>query len=206
MLQENPVSSEPASLSFWDFQIIMTDVYKSRTKEVFDDAIAERKNIVLETVFNVESFKDWVDLANQNNYYTSLIVLFLDTPQHSTERVANRIIEQNGLYISGNNIKWNFNESFKNAAKYFFYFDRSDFIYTGIAGENKLIMSFRKSELALYKQNELQYPQKFAHYSFNWQRLSQNPYQIITINTDYQNLQLMAEESKRKDYNRGFGY
>src|ERR1700739_3021998 len=74
-----------------DFEIIMTDVYKNRTKEVFDHAVAKYKSIILETVFNVESFKDWVDEAKQRDYYTSLIVLFLDTPQHSTERVASRI-------------------------------------------------------------------------------------------------------------------
>ncbi|WP_454802957.1 hypothetical protein [Mucilaginibacter phyllosphaerae] len=38
-------------------------------------------------------------------------------------------------------------------------FDRSDFIYTGVAGKNMQIMSFRNHELATYKSSDLQYPQ-----------------------------------------------
>lgn len=119
-----------------DFEIIMTDVYKNRSKDVISKAISQRKNIILETVFNDSSFKNIVDEAKAAGYNTSLIVLFLDTPQQSLERVAFRSLEQNGLTISGSNIKINFNESFKNAALYFFYFDRSDFIYTGITEMN----------------------------------------------------------------------
>lgn len=40
------------------FNILMTDVYKSRTKELAKQAIAQRKNVIIETVFNDESFKD----------------------------------------------------------------------------------------------------------------------------------------------------
>jgi predicted ABC-type ATPase len=189
-----------------DFEIIMTDVYKSRAKEVFDDALKERKNIILETVFNDGAFRDWVDEARNKGYYTSLIVLLLDSPQHSIDRVANRVLEQNGLHISGNNVKLNFNESFKNVAQYFFYFDRSDFIYTGVVDENKHIMSFRKSELVVYYKNELQYPQIFADNSFNWQRLNENAHHIIKSNEDYLNPQLNEEELKRENYNRGLGY
>jgi len=60
------------------FEIIMTDVYKSRSKDVFNQAIAKKKDIILETVFNDPSFKDLVDNARNNGYYCSLIVLFLD--------------------------------------------------------------------------------------------------------------------------------
>ncbi|KIA93408.1 hypothetical protein OC25_13330 [Pedobacter kyungheensis] len=43
---------------FAGFEVIMTDVYKDRTKSIFDQAIVERKNIVFETVFNNSSFKN----------------------------------------------------------------------------------------------------------------------------------------------------
>jgi len=168
-----------------DFEIIMTDVYKSRSKEIINKAIAQGKNIILETVFNDSTFKDIADQAKAAGYNTSLIILFLDTPQHSLERVAFRSIEQNGLIISGSNIKINFNESFKNVATYFFYFDRSDFIYTGITGMNTTIMSFEKSILVNYQATELQYPQKFAQFSFQHNRLNQEAYTIIIANTSY---------------------
>ncbi len=114
-----------------------------------------------------------------------MIVLFLDSPQHSLERVAFRSIEQSGIIISGGNIKINFNESFKNVATYFIYFDSADFIYTGITGENFDVMSFKGSRLIIYKATNLQYPQKFAQYSFHNQRLSEEAFGIITANLDF---------------------
>ncbi len=149
------------------FQILMTDVYKGRTKELARQAIAAKKNILIETVFNDTSFKDIIDDVRNAGYKTSMIVLFLDSVKQSINRVGVRGVEQNGIIISGGNIKINFNESFKNVANYFFYFDRSDFIYTGIGGVNQLIMSFNKSELLMYNTNELDYPKKFADYSFH---------------------------------------
>ncbi|HTI11615.1 MAG TPA: hypothetical protein VL832_23740 [Puia sp.] len=43
---------------FSDFEIIMTDVYKGRSKEIFKDAVFGGKNIILETPFNNEGFKN----------------------------------------------------------------------------------------------------------------------------------------------------
>ena len=167
------------------FEIIMTDVYKGRSKEVFKKALQSGVDIVLETVFNDSSFKELVDQARNAGYHTSLIVLFLDTPQQSLERVAFRSIEQNGLFISGNNIKINFNESFKNIANYFFYFDQADFIYTGTTGKNDFVMSFQKSLLTEYKTNSLKYPQKFAEYSFHNGRLNEEAYTTIIKNMNF---------------------
>jgi DNA replication protein DnaD len=125
-------------------------------------------------------------------------VLFLDSIQHSLERVAFRSIEQNGLMISGSNIRLNFNESFKNVAQYFFYFDQSDFVYTGITGMNKLIMSFSQSELIAYQANELQYPQKFAQFSFQQQRLNKNAFAVIMANKDHQLEQPKTVQKQRR--------
>lgn len=182
------------------FEILMTDVYKARTKEIFNKAVADKKDIILETVFNDASFKDLADNAHNNGYYCSLINLFLDSPQHSVERVANRILEQNGLQISGSNIKLNFNESFKNVAQYFFYFDKSEFIYTGNADQNSLIMSFRKGELQTFFANDLDYPQKFVDYSHRNQRLGEKAYLAIKANEDYQ------AENGRDLPDAGFSY
>lgn len=167
------------------FEVIMTDVYKERTKEVFDHAVKEKKDIIIETVFNDGSFKDLVDRANNAGYDTSLIVLFLDNLQQSNERVALRGKQQSGITISGSNIKINFQESFKNIANYFMYFDRTDFIYTGVGGKNKLIMSFRKDLLDQYVSSELVYPQRFAYYSFSNDRIGQETYNIITVNKNF---------------------
>ncbi|MDN5285030.1 MAG: hypothetical protein JWR38_1304 [Mucilaginibacter sp.] len=175
----------------------MTDVYKSRSKEVFAQALALGKDIVLETVFNDASFTKLIDEARNAGYHTSLIVLFLDSTQHSIERVAFRSIEQNGLSISGENIRINFNESFKNVAQYFFYFDQTDFIYTGITGTNKQIMGFNKSILSFYNSNELQYPQKFAEFSLRNNRLSQEAHSIITSNKDFQNIQQQEKQEEK---------
>jgi len=76
-----------------------------------------------------------------------LIALFLDSIQQSVERVAFRSVAQSGLTISGSNIRINFNESFRNIAEYYFYFDQADFIYTGINDQNLLLMRFYKSTL-----------------------------------------------------------
>jgi predicted ABC-type ATPase len=168
------------------FEIIMTDVYKGRVKEVFNNAIKGGKNIILETVFNDSSFKDLVDHARNEGYDSSLIALFLDNPQHSIERVAFRTVEQSGLMISNGNIRINFNESFKNIATYFFYFDRTDFIYTGVTGRNKKIMSFEKSALTYYKATNLLYPQKIAQYAYQNQRMNKEVFDLIIANEDFE--------------------
>jgi hypothetical protein len=80
-------------------------------------------------------------------------------------------------------------------AQYFLYFDRSDFIYTGITGTNKHILSFSKSILTSYVSNELQYPKRFAEYALNNKRLSENAYKAIKSNKD---LQIEVEKPLRK--------
>jgi len=167
------------------FEILMTDVYKGRTKELVKDAIKVRKDILIETVFNDPSFKNLVDEARNTGYQTTLIVLFLDNLQQSIDRVAFREMQQSRIKISGSNVKINFNESFKNIATYFFYFDRSDFIYTGIGEVNQLIMTFQKGVLIAYHSNQLDYPQKFASYSLQKDRLTEPFYNIITSNKDF---------------------
>lgn len=56
------------------FEIMMTDVYKGRTKGLAKKAISERKNVLIETVFNDEPFKDLIDEAHNAVYQTSLVV------------------------------------------------------------------------------------------------------------------------------------
>ncbi len=167
------------------FEILMTDVFKGRTKDLAKKAIDERKDVLIETVFNDSSFKDLVDEARNAGYLTSLVVLFLDNPQESYNRVTFRGKQQSGITISGSNVKINFNESFKNIATYFFYFDRSDFIYTGTGERNQVMMSFQKGEIIAYHSNNLDYPQKFAQYGFQNDRLNKNAYRIITTNKDF---------------------
>jgi predicted ABC-type ATPase len=167
------------------FEMVMTDVYKGRSKEVFRGFLSDHKSIILETVFNDSFFKDLVDEAKNADYNTSLVVLFLDSISHSIERVAFRNVEQNGLAISDGNVKINFNESFKNIAYYYFYFDKVEFIYTGVTDKNLPIMSFNKSQLKKYRATTLNYPQKFAEYAYNYDRLNEESYSIITKNLDY---------------------
>lgn len=170
------------------FKIIMTDAYKGRTKEIFLQALHNKEDIILETVFNDESFKNLVDMATNANYHTALVVLFLDNVEESVDRVAIRAMQQSGLIISGSNVTMNFNESFKNISNYFFYFDTSDFIYTGVGGENLNIMHFKKGTLSSYQSNNLRYPQKFAQFSFSRGRLNEAAYKIIAANQDYPEL------------------
>jgi predicted ABC-type ATPase len=167
------------------FEIIMADVYKNRTKDLVKDAIKDGKDILVETVFNDESYKNLIDQARNAGYQTSLIVLFLDDPQQSINRVALRGKQQSGITISGSNVRINFNESFRNIATYFFYFDTSDFIYTGEGEVNQLIMSFEKNELFIYNSTELIYPQKFAAFSFQKERLNEHAYEIIKLNRNF---------------------
>lgn len=168
-----------------DFKILMTDVYKARTKELAIEAISAGENILIETVFNDPSFKDIIDFALKSSYKTSLIVLFLDNIQQSIDRVAFRSMQQNGLTISGDNVRINFNESFKNVANYFLYFDRTDIIYTGKGNMNQLIMSFQNDEITDYVANDLNYPQQFAKYSKIRERLAEQAYEIINNNKNF---------------------
>jgi predicted ABC-type ATPase len=170
---------------FAGFEVIMTDVYKDRTKSVFDQAIVERKNIVFETVFNNSSFKTFIEVAKKAGYKTNLIVLFLDSPKQSLNRVVTRFLEQNGLEISKCNVEINFNENFKNVAFYHFYFDRVDFIYTGIKGGNRNVMTLIGLDVQSYQSNSYRFIEAFAKFSFKNDRLSEEAYQIIIKNDNF---------------------
>ncbi len=69
--------------------------------------------------------KNLVDQALESGYLSSLIVLFLYSPEQSKDRVAIRGMQQSGMYISGSNVNINFNESLKNIANYFIYLIRA---------------------------------------------------------------------------------
>ncbi|HEY8782114.1 MAG TPA: hypothetical protein VIM16_10890 [Mucilaginibacter sp.] len=179
------------------FEIIMPDVYKGRTKEIFYKSLNERKDILLETVFNDESFKDLVDSARNAGYKTSLVALFLNSPDQSLKRSMLRSLEQSELAISKGNIHLNFTESFKNIAKYYFYFDWSDFIYTGNVNQNLNVMTFNKSTLVHYNSNDFPFIGQFANYAFQKDRLNKEAYDIILKNENY-NLPFEQIEQTRK--------
>lgn len=137
------------------FEVFMTDVYKSRTKELAGEAIASGKNVVVETVFNDLSFKDLADQARLAGYRTSLIILFLDSAMQSKIRSSLRLMQQTGLLLTSGNVEINFIESFKNISSCFFYFDRAVFFYTGAGRQNEFVMSFNNTELIKYRRTTL---------------------------------------------------
>ncbi len=170
---------------FSDFEIIMTDVFKSRTEDVLKKAISLRKNIVFETVFNDSSFKNIVDNARIAGYKTSLIVLFLNSIEESVKRVTIRRLDQNGLDICKGNVEINFNENFRNVSFYHFYFGKAYFIYTGNKNQNINIMALIGLEIVNYVSNSNKYIQAFANYAFKNDRLSQKSFEIITSNKNF---------------------
>lgn len=172
---------------FSDFEIIMTDVYRERTKEVFYNALENQKNIVFETVFNNASFVKFVDDAKRAGYQTNLIVLFLNSPEQSNKRVAIRFLEQNGLDITKGNVDINFHENFKNIAFYHYYFDQVDFIYTGNKDKNEKIMTLKGLEIENYQSCSHQFIQAFSKYAFRNDRLSEAAFNIISSNVDFSN-------------------
>jgi predicted ABC-type ATPase len=175
------------------YEVIMTDVYKARSREVFKEAIHQRKCIILETPFNDEKFKDLVDLANNAGYESTLITLFLRSPGQSLERVANRRALENGLHISAGNVEHNFLENLRNVSKYYAYFEESYFVYTGEVHRNQLIMRFEKEKLVEYKANDFAYVQKFAEMAYRNQLLDRREVQIIAANKDF----VMAERANQ---------
>ena len=168
-----------------DFQVIMTDVYKERSREVFLEALKNRKEIILETPFNNEKFRDFADLATAAGYQSSLIVLFLNTPGESIGRVAARRKFENGLDIHEEEVKYNFTENLKNVAKYYFYFDSSFFIYTGVKGLNQHVLTFAKSQLVEYKPNDYDFIQRFAGYAYSIDRMKKSDLEIIAANAPF---------------------
>jgi predicted ABC-type ATPase len=181
---------------FKDYEVIMTDVYKARSRQVFSDTIRTRKNIILETPFNDEGFKDLIDQANNAGYDTTFIVLFLKSPAQSFERVAARRAFEGGLVISPGNVEHNFIENFKNVSRYFPYFHESYFIYTGERDSNELIMRFEKDKLMEYVSNDLTYVQKFAEQAYRHQRLDKHDLDIIATNKLYKVASIKEEQSK----------
>lgn len=172
---------------FEDFEIIMTDVYRERTKEVFYSALQNHKNIVFETVFNNSSFGKLVEDAKKAGYHTNLIVLFLNSPDQSLKRVAIRYLEQSGLDITKGNVDINFHENFKNITFYHYYFDQVDFVYTGNKDKNEKIMTLRGLELYSYRSCNHQFIKAFSKYAFRNDRLSEAAFNIISLNVDFPN-------------------
>jgi predicted ABC-type ATPase len=168
-----------------DYQVIMSDVYKSRSREVFLSTVKARKDIMLETPFNNEAFKDFADIAKSAGYETSLVVLFLNSPAQSFGRVATRSTLENGLYIPEEEVKYNFAENFKNVSKYYFYFDQAFFVYTGMKDLNRHIMTFSKGKLVEYNSNELDFIQRFAGYAYSIDRMNKGDLDIIKANVRF---------------------
>jgi len=183
---------------FPDYEVIMTDVYKGRSRDVFKEGIRQRKSIILETPFNDEGFKDLVDLANNAGYKSTLITLFLRSPAQSLERVANRKALENGLHISAGNVEHNFIENLRNVSKYYAYFEESYFVYTGEVHRNQLIMRFEKERLVEYKANDLSYVQKFAEMAYHNQVLDRGELEIITANKDFAMSERIGQGKKFK--------
>lgn len=170
---------------FSGFEIIMTDVFKSRTEVVLKEAIGLRKNIVFETVFNDNSFKKIIDQARVAGYKTILIVLFLNSIEESVKRVSTRFLAQSGIGISKGNIEINFNENFKNISFYHFYFSQAYFIHTGSNNQNQIIMTLVGLDVIKYVTNTHKYIQAFAMYAFKNDRLSIKSHEIIVTNKDF---------------------
>lgn len=53
-------------------------------------------------------------------------------------------------------------------------------------GTKLLVMRFERSKLIKYVSNTLQFPQKFAQFAFKNQRLSEESYNIISRNLDFE--------------------
>jgi len=176
----------------------MTDVYKNRSREVFKDTVTRRANIMLETPFNDEGFKELIDQANNAGYVSTLVTLFLRSPAQSLERVANRRALENGLHISAGNVEHNFIENLKNVSKYYAYFDESFYIYTGETHQNQLMMCFEKDKLIEYKSNDLTYIQKFAEMAHRNQLLDQQDLEIIAANKDFARAESAGQRKKFK--------
>ena len=180
------------------FDMIMPDVYKSRTFEVFEKSLKNRNDIALETVFNNERYKELIDKAKNSGYHTRLIALFLNSPQDSLDRSNQRKINENGLPISKGNVLLNFNENFKNIAFYYFYFDQADFIYTGAHNENLNIMTFQEQSLIRYQHTELSFIKQFAEFSYVKDRLTKEAFDIISLNKDYSKNSSLKEDDGRR--------
>ncbi len=73
----------------------------------------------------------------------------------------------------------------KNVAFYHFYFDRVDFIYTGIKGENQNVMTLVGLDVQSYQSNSYRFIEAFAKFSFKNDRLSEEAYQIIIKNDNF---------------------
>src|SRR5262249_49364990 len=90
------------------------------------------------------------------------------------------------LFISAEEVEFNFIENFKNVAKFFPYFDETFFVYTGVKDQNQLIMKFQQDVLVEYKANEFVFIQKFAEYSLKMDRLNKRDFETIQANQDFE--------------------
>lgn len=171
---------------FEDYQIIMPDVFKQNTYPMLKQSILATKHIVLENILSDTNIFPLIDLAIQKDYNLTLFQLFITSPSASLERVGLRRIEENGLNISKEEVKINFDLNFKNLANCYYYFNQAHFIHTGIKHENELIMSFEKGILSHYKHNSFSYIQYFNDYSRSIGK-DINGYEIIKQNENYSN-------------------
>lgn len=149
-------------------------------------SILATKHIVLENILSDTNIFPLIDLAIQKDYNLTLFQLFITSPSASLERVGLRRIEENGLNISKEEVKINFDLNFKNLANCYYYFNQAHFIHTGIKHENELIMSFEKGILSHYKHNSFSYIQYFNDYSRSIGK-DINGYEIIKQNENYSN-------------------
>lgn len=165
--------------------------------EYIDDAIAAKKNILIETPFQNQEFMSRVQEIIKLGYETTLYQLYLSDPDESVARVQDRF-KKGGMYISNQEVVHNYHANFKSVANIFQKFNHSFFVDNAEEVNYRLTAQFKAANLVMFKATDNSYLKELFKESFKNKFISVSDLKTIAANKDYVAKQQAQQKSKLK--------
>ncbi|MBX3253515.1 MAG: hypothetical protein KF862_05185 [Chitinophagaceae bacterium] len=188
------VENNTEFLSSNNFELILPDkILKFATSltdrpavvgEYIDAAIVAKKNILIETPFQNESFMSKIKEIEKLGYNTTLYQIFLDEMSESVKRVNERFIN-GGLYISNQEVYKNYNANFSSIENSFHKFKHAYFINNSAKMDFRFTAQFQSGELVKFNSNDSTYFLKLFKSKSLKKIVSSSDLRSIAKNKDY---------------------
>ena len=165
-------------------------------REHVDEALIEKKNIVLETPFQFKGLSKTIGRIKVEDYNLSIYQVFVADAEESISRVKDRF-KESGRFINSEEVKSNFDANMKNVAEQFGRFDHSYFIDNSTNKGMKLAAEFEKGKLIRFHPSDNFYLRNLFKLSAKAKKINATTLKIILANKHFPGL-LPKRKSKRR--------
>lgn len=165
--------------------------------EYIDNAIAAKKNILIETPFQNEAFISKVEEIKKMGYETTLYQVYLSNQKESIKRVKERC-KDGGLYIFDKQVFENYHANFKTISNIFYKFNHAYFINNSADKNFALTAHFQAGALVMLKTTDADYLKELFKAGAQKGFLTTAEMKIINANEDYTNEKLLIKKNRNR--------